>query len=66
MNKLPTLWQVAKIQAGIKETKRLIEKEMSYSPDLRKPAYLMELYAHMSKLDNMLLTGEGLPEVYAK
>jgi hypothetical protein len=65
MNKLPTPWQAAKIQSGIRETKRLIKKELSYSPDLQKKAYIQELYKHLNKLDYMLLTGEGLPEVYS-
>jgi hypothetical protein len=66
MNKLPTSWQAAKIQSGIKETVRLIKKEQAYSVDLQKKDYLLELVTHLQKLNVMLNTGKGLPEVYPK
>jgi hypothetical protein len=39
------------------ETQRLIDKEMRYSPDLRKQDYLASLHRHVAKLTTMLETG---------
>lgn len=58
---LPTPHQSRKIDDGIKETNRLITKEEKYSLDLQKKDYLASLYAHLTRLNKMLETGEGLP-----
>ena len=59
---LPTDRQAARIEQAQEETLRLIEKELNYSPDLRKADYLEKLRAHFVKLQKMLDTGEGLPK----
>lgn len=60
---LPSVWQVKKIQTGINETLRLIEKEERYPIDLQKPDRLAFLYGHLTHLNKMLETGEGLPQI---
>ncbi len=60
MNK-PTARQAARIEQGIREHQQLLDKELRYSADLQKPAYVASLNASIARLQNMLATGAGLP-----
>lgn len=45
--------QLRIVDAGIKETERLIAKEEKYSQDLQKKDYLKSLYDHLERLHKM-------------
>lgn len=46
--------QRRKVLQALTQTCELLEKEMRYSPDLRKPDYIAWLEKHIAKLESML------------
>ena len=45
---------IRRVEQAKAETQRLIDKEMGYSEDLRKPIYLQGLHDHLARLERMI------------
>ena len=58
--------QMRRIAASLSETKALLEKEMGYAPDLRKPETVAFLGGHAAKLEEMLEAGKAISPFHDK
>jgi hypothetical protein len=54
--------QIKRVNNGLLETQRILNKELAYSKDLQNTTRIAELEAHIVKLNGMILNGWNAPK----